>query len=114
MRISDWSSDVCSSDLARRGARAESSVRSRAKPGVIVAEAGSVAHGACGEHGRMLADVMGPVDHGVLEARQVGCEQRTRGFLEAGCIAGDGMHEAVGRFLALAPLVAAAVTEIGR
>src|SRR3546814_10905106 len=30
MRISDWSSDVCSSDLARRGARCRSPPRGRA------------------------------------------------------------------------------------
>src|SRR5690606_40614691 len=55
-----------------------------------------------GEHGRMLAHVMGPVDDGVLEPGEVAGEQRARGFLEPPGVAGDGVHEAIGRFLPLA------------
>src|SRR5690606_39341684 len=61
----------------------------------------------------MLAHVVGPVDHGILEPGQVAGEQRARGFLEPGRVAGDGVHEAIGRFLALAALVAATVAARG-
>src|SRR5690606_36258560 len=73
----------------------------------------SVAHRARGEHGRMLAHVMGPVDHGILEPGQVAGAQCARGFLEPARVAGDGVHETIGRFLALAALIAAAVAARG-
>src|SRR3546814_2297383 len=89
MRISDWSSDVCSSDLVRlRAARfvladpedGRTHATHRAHPGPAAGAGGGSVHGA----GQCVAAVPGLADHGALV--------REREFLVAvaGAAAGIG------------------------
>ena len=64
----------------------------------VVAAGVRAAPARAGEFLEVVAQVLGPGPEQVVEALVFAREQRTRGLLEAGQVAGHGGHHAVGRF----------------
>src|SRR3546814_15528809 len=98
MRISDWSSDVCSSDLADEAA-AGGALGAAAQEGVAADEAATSAFGLLPRHGEaqaslervvLLADVVAPVAVALFQAH---CDHGVvAGENQAEGAAGSGQH----------------------